>query len=376
MLYLDNAATTKPFPWALELYAKIASTYFANPSSIHYFGASAKRELDQAREEVLSSLKLSSTHRCVFLSGATEGNNTVFSGVTSTYASRGKTILFGATEHPSVKETALSLTKLGFNVKPIPVNEEGKVTIETLSSMMDKDVILVSIMAVNNEVGTINDIPALAKVVKGYPKAFFHSDITQSVGKVDMDYSSCDFLTFSGHKLGALKGSGALILKSGIKLESFHKGGAQENGYRAGTVDLAGAMTLSKCLAYEEKHAEENRYKVSLLNQHLRESLKEIEEIEINSPLDGSPYLLNFSFRLHKASVIVEALSEKEIYVSSISACSSKREPFSYVLEAMGKDRVAYENSVRVSFNPELTIDDIDMFTGSLKQILSEVKPR
>ena len=377
MLYLDNAASTRPFDWALQLYQQTASTYFANPSSNHYFGVKATRELENARKIVLNSLKLSpNNYQVIFTSGATEGNNTIFKGVASSYGNRGKTVLYGSTEHPSVIGSAEALKKLGFNVKAIPVNSQGKVEPETLASMMDKDVILVSIMAVNNEVGTVNDIPALAKVVKAYPKAFFHSDITQAVGKVELDYSLCDFLTFSGHKLGALKGSGALILKRAMKLDSLHHGGAQESGYRAGTVDLAGALTLAKCLEYETVHLKDDSAITAELNAYLRQKLSGIDEIEINSGLDGSPYLLNFSFRAHKASVIVEALSEKEIYVSSISACSSKGEPSSYVLEAMGKDEINYSNSIRVSLYPEITKEDIDTFVATLETILKEVKPR
>ena len=377
MIYLDNAATTKPFVEVLQEYIRHSQEDFANSNSKHYFGFATHSLLEKARKSVLSDLGLSDTHQALFCSGATEANNTVFQGVAFRYANRGKRILVGSTEHPSVLTTAHSLARLqGFEVVEIPVNEKGQVEPKVLESLMDKQTILVSIMAVNNETGAINDLPALAEVVHRFPKAFFHSDLTQAVGKMDLDYSGVDFLSFSGHKICAPKGTGALIYRSRIGFESLHRGGDQEFGLRAGTVDVPGALALAEALHLTcEKRNEYTSLAKSLWNA-LKEGLSTIDEVVLNSDEDGSPYVLNFSLRKHKASVIVEALSERGIYVSSISACNSKGEPSSYVLTAMGRSEGDAANSIRVSFGHENTLADIDAFLSALKEILTEVQPR
>ena len=377
MIYLDNAATTKPFVEVLQEYIRHSQEDFANSNSKHYFGFATHSLLEKARKSVLSDLGLSDTHQALFCSGATEANNTVFQGVAFRYANRGKRILVGSTEHPSVLTTAHSLARLqGFEVVEIPVNEKGQVEPKVLESLMDKQTILVSIMAVNNETGAINDLPALAEVVHRFPKAFFHSDLTQAVGKMDLDYSGVDFLSFSGHKICAPKGTGALIYRGRIGFESLHRGGDQEFGLRAGTVDVPGALALAEALHLTcEKRNEYTSLAKSLWNA-LKEGLSTIDEVVLNSDEDGSPYVLNFSLRKHKASVIVEALSERGIYVSSISACNSKGEPSSYVLTAMGRSEGDAANSIRVSFGHENTLADIEAFLSALKEILTEVQPR
>ena len=377
MIYLDNAATTRPYREVLEEYVRHSQEDFANSNSKHYFGFATHSLLEKARKSVLTDLGVADTHQALFCSGATEANNTVFQGIAFRYANRGKRILVGSTEHPSVLVTAHSLARLqGFEVVEIPVNAKGQVEPDTLASMMDKQTILVSIMAVNNETGAINDLPALAQVVHQFPKAFFHSDLTQSVGKMEMDYSGVDFLSFSGHKISAPKGTGALIYRSKIGFESLHRGGDQEFGLRAGTVDVPGALALADALHRTCQEREAYTALAKSLFQQLKEGLSQIEEVVLNSDENGSPFVLNFSLRKHKASVVVEALSERGIYVSSVSACNSKGEPTSYVLAAMGKDPGDCANSIRVSFGHENTKEDVDAFLTALKEILTEVAPR
>ena len=376
MIYLDNAATTRPFADVLTEYTRISQANFANAGSTHYFGYQAKIILEEARRSILSDLGLGSNYRLLFTSGATEANNTVFKGIAARYGNRGKKILVGPTEHPSVATTASTLTKYGFEVITLPCDEDGKVQPETLRSYMDKQTILVSIMAVNNETGTVNDLKALAEVVHAFPKAFFHSDATQAVGKMKMDYQDVDLLSFSGHKFHGVKGSGALVYRSQIQFEPLHSGGAQENGFRAGTVDVAGAHALAYALHRCVASQAADLAKVGELAAYLREKLQQNSDIVINSPKDASPYVLDISFLRHKASVIVEALSEKEIYVSSIAACSTKNETISTVLEAMGKPKELCANSLRISFSPETTKEELDTFYDTLTAILGEVHVR
>ena len=377
MVYLDNAATTQPMPAVLDIYREINETCFGNAGSHHYFGVEAAKQLEAARTSILKDLKLEKTHRAVFVSGATEGNNTVFKGIGLAYANRGKKVLVSPVEHPSVLETAKSLGRVyGFDVVVLPVNSEGKVEPKTLEEYMDKQTILVSIMSVNNETGAVNDLPALAEVVHRYPKAFFHSDMTQGIGKLPMDYGCVDLLTFSGHKIGGLKGTGALIFRNNIHFEPLHSGGVQEYAFRAGTVDVPGAVSLAKALSICTKEMPVWLPRARELVSFLKEELAKNELVTINSPEGSSPYVFNFSLVKHKASVVVEALSRKGIYVSSIAACSSKGEDFSYVLAAMGKSQADAANSIRVSVSHSTRKEDLVAFLDALNEILKEVHPR
>lgn len=377
MIYLDNAATVRPYACVLEEYVRLCKDAYANAGSHHYFGVQAARKLDEARASILKDLKLEKTHKVMFVSGATEGNNTVFKGIGLRYANRGKRILVSSTEHPSVLESAKAMARLyQFEVIELPVDASGRVSPETLLSYMDKNTLLVSIMSVNNETGAINDLKALAEVVHRFPKAFFHSDVTQGIGKVDMDYSSCDLLTFSGHKIGGLKGTGALVYRNQIAFESLHSGGSQESGYRAGTVDVPGSACLAKALHECYVNLKPWGEKVKELNAKLKEGLLQTGFVTIHSPENASPYVLDFSLNKHKASVVVEALSNRGIFVSSVAACSSKGEAVSYVLGAMGCAQEECANSIRVSFSHESNGDDVDAFLDAFKQILSEVHPR
>ena len=377
MIYLDYAATTRPYPETLDAYVSVADHTFANAGSHHYFGVTASHLLEDARTSILKDLRLDASHKAMFVSGATEGNNTVFQGIGLKYANRGKKMLVGATEHPSVLETAKAMGRLfGFEIVVLPVDSNGLVAPSTLREYMDKETLLVSIMSVNNETGAVNDLKALASVVHEFPKAFFHSDVTQGIGKVAMDYSCCDLLTFSGHKIGGVKGTGALIYRKNISFESLHHGGAQESGFRSGTVDVPGAASLAKALHLTLASIKPWGEHVSSLRKALIEGLVNDPLISLNVPEGASPYVVNFSLAKHKASVVVEALSNRGIYVSSIAACSSKGEASSYVLEAMGKPSWAYENSIRVSFSHDSTLEDVQAFLDALHQILSEVVPR
>lgn len=376
MIYFDNAATSKPYLSVLESYLKGNNENFANPSSNHAYGREANKILESSREKILKNLGIVNTHRVVFLSGASESNNLAIKGIAKKYSNRGKRIITSSIEHPSVLETFKALEKDGFEVIYLPVNDEGKVTKESLESVLNKDTILVSVMAVNNETGSINDIKALASLTHKFPKAFFHSDATQAIGKTSLPYADIDLLSFSGHKIHGLKGTGALILKKSITPFRQIDGGDQEYFLRSGTVDVYGAKTLSEALDITFSKMKENTSKISEISAYLRKELSNIEEISINSPLDASPYILNFSLKRKKASVITEALSHEGIYVSSVSACNSKGEPISYVLQRMGKSNEDAANSIRLSFSYENTLEEAKEFIETLKKIIERTIDR
>ncbi len=370
MIYFDNAATTRPSLAVLECFEKENEQCFANPSSRHAYGREAYRKLENARLSILKSLSLSNDYRVLFTSGASESNNLAIKGIAKEYLRRGKRIITTQVEHPSVLEAFRSLEKEGFEVIYLPTKEDGTVDPETLKENMNKETILVSIMATNNETGSNNDILALSKIVHTFPKAFFHVDVTQAIGKRDLPYSSIDLFSFSGHKIHGLKGTGALVLKKNITLLRQIDGGDQEYFFRAGTDNLPGDETLAVALEEATKNLQDNIAHAKEISSFLREGLEKNDEILMNSPLEGSPFILNFSLKRKKASVVTEALSHEGIYVSSVSACNSKGEPISYVLEAMGFSKERAMNSIRLSFSRENTLEEAKTFLNTLQNIL------
>ena len=376
MVYLDSAATSKPYPEALEEFSKVSLDSFGNPSSLHRFGYASKKLLEDSRAKVLSLLGLSSTHQCIFLSCASEANSMAIKSIAWQYASRGKKMLTSSVEHSSVSNAFLQCQSL-FHFEPVfmKVNPAGYVSPETLQENLDKNTILTSLMEVNNETGAIFPIEEYASILKNYPKCLFHVDATQGIGKTDCDYSKADLISFSAHKIGGIKGSGALLYRKSLRFAPLISGGEQEFGYRAGTVSVAAAVALSKALEVTLSRKRQSWEHVSSLCEALEKGLLQTGEVTLNSPAGHSPYVCNFSLLHHKASVVVEALSERGIYVSSVSACSSKGEPISHVLLAMGKRQREAANSIRVSFSPDSTLEDVNAFLSALSSILSEVKP-
>ena len=374
IIYLDNAATSKVYPEVLDSYNQITLKYFANPSSIHKLGQESNRLLEKSREQVLSLLNLNH-HEVIFTSGATEANNLAIKGYALANRSRGNHLITTAVEHPSVLNTFKALEKYGYEITILPVNEKGAIEVNSLKAALKDSTILVSTMAVNNEVGAINPIKEIADLLKDYPKIAFHVDMTQALGKVDIPLDNIDMFSFSGHKIHSLLGSGALIKDKKIVLEPIANGGGQENNNRSGTNTLALSATLAKALRISLSKQQENYQKVSNLRDYLVSYLKDNPDKYCLNSLDiSNPYIVNFSSLNHKASVIVEALSNKGIMVSSLSACHSKNEDYSYVVYAMKNDMKIAHNTIRVSFSYDNTVDDVNALIRALKQIVKEIK--
>ena len=374
IIYLDNASTSKVNPEVLESFNQITLKYFANPSSIHLLGQEAHRLLEKSREQILSLFKLNN-HDLIFTSGATEANNLAIKGYAFANKGRGNHIITTAIEHPSVLDTVKALEKYGFEITILPVNEKGVIEVNSLKAAIKDNTILVSIMAVNNETGAINPIKEAGELLKAYPKIAFHVDMTQAIGKVDIPLDNIDMFSFTGHKIHGLLGSGALIKEKKIILEALNSGGGQENNLRSGTNTLALSASLAKALRLTIKSQKENYQRVSNLRDYLISYLKDNpDKYRLNSFNLDNPYIVNFSLLQHKASVVVEALSNKEIMVSSLSACHSKNEDYSYVVYAMNQDMKLAHNTIRVSFSYENTVDDVNALIRALKQIVKEIK--
>ena len=374
IIYLDNAATSKVYPEVLESYNQITLKYFANPSSIHKLGQESNRLLEKSREQILSLFNL--THyEVIFTSGATEANNLAIKGYALANKSRGNHLITTAVEHPSVLNTFKALEKYGYEITILPVNKNGVIEVNSLKAAIKDNTILVSIMSVNNETGAINPIKEAGELLKNYPKIAFHVDMTQAIGKIDVPLENIDMFSFSGHKIHALLGSGALIKEKKIILEPIANGGGQENNNRSGTNTLALSATLAKALRISLKEQKENYNKVSNLRDYLVSYLRDNPDLySLNSLDNNNPYIVNFSLLSHKASVVVEALSNKGIMVSSLSACHSKNEDYSYVVLAMNNDMKLAHNTIRVSFSYENTVDDVNALIRGLKQIMKEIK--
>ena len=374
IIYFDNAATTKVSKEVLEAYTKVCESNFANASSIHFEGQKANRLLDKSRELILSSLGLSNTHNVVFTSGATEANNLAIKGFALKYKNRGNHIIVSAIEHASVLEVAKQLQEqFGFEVTYLPVDNNGYVDIVSLTNAITDKTILVSVMAVNNEIGTINDIENIGLFLKNYPKIVFHVDATQAIGKINLNYTNVDMLSFSGHKIHGLKGTGALIKKKKLELLPLLSGGGQEDNFRSGTSDVAGAVSLAKALSLATSKINENMIKITAISFFIYEYLENNSNLyEINSSKDN-PYIINFSLRNKKASVVVEGLSNKGIMVSSISACHSRKEAYSHVVEALGKGELSH-NTIRISLDASNTIEEAKLVIKELDELVKGVK--
>ena len=367
-IFLDNAATTIPSKEVVALYNNIETNHFGNSGSIHKIGIDSLNYLNKARESILNSFGIKN-YKVYFTSSSTEANNLAIKGYARKYFSRGKHLITSNIEHPSVLECFRQLEKEGFEVTYLSVNSKGVIDPKELEAAIREDTILVSIMGTNNEIGSINPISELSKITHVHPKIAFHVDTTQDIGKTNLKFSDIDMFVVSSHKIHGLKGSGALIAKSNLSFEPIISGGGQEDGIRSGTVSVALACSLASAIkgSYPIKNIEEKRH-------FLVEKLEKIEGIELNSHELCSPYIVNFSLLEKKAAVVVEALSNKGIYVSSVSACHSKREASSYVVKALGKDEKLAHNTIRVSMSNDTTIEELTIFVKELKTILETIK--
>ena len=374
VIYLDNAATTKVDPEVLNSYNQITLKYFANPSSIHSLGQESSRLLDKSREQILNVLKLTH-HDVIFTSGATEANNLAIKGYCFANRSRGKHIITSSTEHPSVLNTVLEMQDFGFEVTVLPVNKEGQIEVKTLKAAIREDTILVSLMMVNNEVGAINPIKEVGEYLKKFPKIAFHVDMVQAIGKLPLDFNNIDMFSIAGHKIHGLLGSGLLIKEKKIILKAINQGGGQENNLRSGTNTLALSASLAKALRLSIEGEANNFKKVKVLSKRLLDYLKDNKDkYLINSYNEDNPYIVNFSLLHHKASVVVEALSNRGIMVSSLSACHAKNEDYSKVVYAMYQDLNLAHNTIRISFDKDNTIEEVEALIKNLEEILKEIK--
>ncbi|SUL95306.1 MULTISPECIES: cysteine desulfurase family protein [Staphylococcus] len=375
MIYLDNAATTKADESVVDSFVKVNQTLYFNPNSPHQAGLQAEKLLVQAKEEISRTLDLVHQYEIIFTSGATESNNMALKGIAYRKKETANEIITSVLEHPSVLEVMRYLEeKQGFKLKYINVKEDGTIDIDHLKSLMSDKVGLVTCMYVNNVMGQIQPIQDIADILKDYPRAHFHVDGVQALGKIPMNFNGIDSLSLSGHKFNGLKGQGLLLIKNIQNIEPVIHGGGQEYGLRSGTVNLPMAISMVKAIKQAVQGTEETNRKLKLFNQAIVTFLKDFKGVYINSPENGAPHIINIGFPGVKGEVLVNAFSKHGVMVSTTSACSSKRGKLNEVLLAMGLSDSRIEGSIRISLGAQTSEADIQAFKDIFKMVYEEVK--
>ncbi len=375
MIYFDNSATTKPYKEVIDTYTKVSEVYFGNPSSLHTLGKEAEVLLDQARDQIAKLLKVNKKE-VVFTSGGTEGNNLAIKGTALEHQGRGKHLITTNVEHASNHEAFGQLETLGFEVTYLNVNEYGEINISELREALRDDTILVSMIHVNNELGSIQPIKEAGELLKGYPKVYFHVDHVQGMAKVPLSFKDChiDLCTISGHKFHGPKGTGVLYVRQGVKLFSLFTGGVQEHNLRAGTENIPGYVALAKALRLSMEKYVSRKTHLQQLRDLLITELEKVDGVILNSPIHGAPHIVNYSMPGIKPEVVIQALSKKEIYVSTKSACSSKLAEPSRILMVSGLGEQRAESAIRVSFSFDNTFEEVNEFVRELDNIYSQLK--
>lgn len=373
MIYFDNSATTPIYSQALDAYIKTSQRIIGNPSSLNDLGNQSNRLLQQSRKQIAELINVCQ-EEVFFTSGGTEGDNWVLKGTALAKKAFGRHIIISSIEHPAVAESAKQLAKNGFEVSIVPVDKRGLVCVSELAKLVRKDTILVSIMAVNNEIGSIQPIQEISQILENYPKIHFHVDAVQAIGKVSIEKwltPRVDFATFSAHKFHGPKGVGFIYWKQGRKLLPLLNGGGQENNQRSGTENVAGIVAMAKALRlYLNKIAEKPNH-TAIIRRYLLEALKEYKNITLFSEptIDFAPHILCFGIKNIRGEVLVHALEEKQIYTSTTSACSSKKKTASGTLYAMKVPDYIATSAIRVSLDESNTMAEAEQFMVIFNQL-------
>ncbi|HFH9945975.1 TPA: cysteine desulfurase family protein [Streptococcus suis] len=372
MIYFDNAATTQVYPEVLKTYTEVATKIWGNPSSLHNLGSQATRILEASRKQIAELLGKDSKE-IFFTSGGTEGDNWVIKGVAFEKAHLGKHIIVSAIEHPAVKESALWLKTQGFEVDLAPVNAQGFVDVSALESLIRPDTTLVSVMAVNNEIGAIQPIQEISQLLADKPTISFHVDAVQAIGKVPTEQyltDRVDFASFSGHKFHSVRGVGFVYVKAGKKIAPLLTGGGQESDKRSTTENVAGIAATAKALRLTLDKAVESQKRLTAMKQILVDELGKYADVTVFSGLeDFVPNIVTFGIKNIRGEVIVHAFEDHQIYISTTSACSSKAGKPAGTLIAMGVPQKLAQTAVRISLDDDNDMGQIEQFLTIFKQI-------
>ena len=377
MIYFDNSATTKPYPEALATYTEVATRIWGNPSSLHNLGSQATRILEASRKQI-AELIGKKAEEIYFTSGGTEGDNWILKGVAFEKAPYGKHIIVSDIEHPAIKESAAWLKTQGFEVDYAPVDARGFVKVDALANLLRPDTTLVSVMAVNNEIGSIQPIHEIAALLEDRPTISFHVDAVQALAKVATEVylpERVDFATFSSHKFHGLRGVGLVYIKEGKKIAPLLTGGGQEKEMRSTTENVAGIAATAKALRLAMENQEVFASKTQQMKEVIRKELANYPDVTIFSGEDHfAPHILTFGIKGVRGEVVVHAFEEFDIYISTTSACSSKAGKPAGTLIAMGVDKSVAQTAVRLSLDIENDMSQVEQFLTKFKLIYEQTR--
>ena len=363
MIYFDNSATTKMYPEVLDTYRKVNEQFFGNPSSLHRIGNEADALLQQSRKQIAQLLAVQ-PDEIFFTSGGTESDNWAIKGTAMEKFHAGKHMIASSVEHPAVSKSLEQLGKLGFEITYLPVDTDGIISVEELGKAIRKDTSLVSVMAINNEVGSIQPIEAIGELLENYPWVHFHVDAVQAVGECVplIQHPRVDLLSLSAHKFHGPKGVGILYKKHGKRIAPLLTGGGQEAGMRSTTENVGGVAAMAKALRMTLENGASSREQEQLVRGKLFAALSEYEDVRIFSPEDGAGHILCFAMKGVRGEVMVHAFESQDIFISTTSACSSRKKGTPYTLGSMGVPLSWSQCAVRISLSGENTQAEADAF--------------
>lgn len=373
MIYFDNSATTQIDPAALRTYNKVVSEFLGNPSSLHKLGDKSHQLLEASRKQIAQLINVN-PDEIYFTSGGTESDNWAIKGTAIAKRQFGRHIITSSIEHAAVANSVRSLENLGYRVTVLPVNNKGYVNPNDLKNALDKDTILVSIMGVNNEIGSIQPIVQIGEILENYPTVHFHVDNVQAIGKGiwnKVHSPRVDLMSFSAHKFHAPRGIGFLYKKRGRFIAPLHDGGGQEKGLRSGTENLPAIAGMAKALRIYLENETDNAARQKAIKSRIINYLQDKPGITIFSQDNENfaPHILCFSLKGIRGETLVHTLEEHDIYVSTTSACSSRSSEESGTLNAMHVDEKIATSAIRLSFDERNTLDEADQFIATFDKI-------
>lgn len=371
--YLDNSATTKPCEQALTKAMHIASVCYGNPSSLHFLGFEAKKELENARKSVADFIG-AETSEIYFTSGGTASNMTAILGTAAAKKREGKKIITSRIEHPSVIKNFELLGEQGFTTVFLEPDRNGKISLDSIYNAVDENTVLVSMMAVNNEVGSVQDFDKVKQVIKAKrSNALYHCDAVQGFGKIKMNpaKSGIDLMSMSAHKIHGLKGSGALYVNKNVRIKPAIVGGGQESGLVSGTEAMPALCAFGEAVKSIDS-VDDNLNKVKALRDGLLEKLSALDYVYINSPEDALPYILNISVKGVPSQVMLNSLSSEGICVSAGSACSKGHR--STVLSAMNIEPARIDSAIRISLSKYTNEDEMNMLFDAIVKTADRIR--
>lgn len=371
MIYLDYSATTPTNEEVLNTFVKTSRDFIGNPNSLHSLGVQAKKLMNKATEQLANLLHIKA-EELIYTSGATEANNLAIKGIIGKYPNRGKQIITTPLEHSSVLEPLNKLEKNGYHIRYVKLNEDGTVNMEHLKQLLDEeDTILVSIAMVSSELGILQPINKIGELIKKYPKCFFHSDITQALGKIPVSLEGVDLASFSAHKFYGIKGIGGLVKKDKVELEPLFDGGNSTTIYRSGTPALALIVSLAKALRLALETM--NPTYVERLNQEIQTTVQKMPQVFINSTSKSIPHILNISVYGVKPETLLHALEEHQIYISTMSACSSDKAE-SLAVKTVTHNKENATSSIRISLSVHTTKREVEEFLSIFQSLVEKLR--